>query len=229
MEEIDIKEIMYGLWKNKLIIIVILFLGIALGTLYQSFMVKPLYQSTTTLVLSKPTTAEGNQTGTSGTITSNDIALNQKLVSTYSEIMKSRTVAREVINKLGLKVSEESLMNNITVQSKKDTELLEISVSYSNATKAAEIANTLAEVFTNKVKEVYNIENVSIIDKAEVATAPYNISLMKTMILFSIGSFIIACLVVFIKMYFSNTIKSQEELEKLLGLPVLAVIPDLKD
>lgn len=229
MEELDIKEIIYEIWKNKIMILVIMLLGVALGLLYHSFLVKPLYQSTTTLVLSKPATAEGSQTGTSGTITSNDIALNQKLVSTYSEIMKSRTVAREVINKLGLKVSEESLMNDITVQSKKDTELLEIAVSYTNAAKAAEIANTLAEVFTNKVKEVYNIENVSIIDQAEVATAPYNISLTKTMLLFLIASFIIGCLVVFVKMYFSNTIKSQEELEKLLGLPVLAVIPDLKE
>ena len=121
------------------------------------------------------------------------------------------------------------LISNISVQSKKDTELLEIGVSYANAEIAANIANTLAEVFAEKVKDVYKIENVSVIDFAEISEKPYNITIVKTTILYGLVSLFMACLIVFVKMYFNNTIKTQEEIEKLLGLPVLAVIPELKD
>ena len=186
-----------------------------------------MYKSVTTLVLSK--VSDSNGESTNGTITQNDITLNQKLVSTYGEIMKSRTVAKQVIDRLGLKVSEEELIESISIQAKKDTELLEISVSFSNPETAANIANTLAEVFTDKVKEVYQIENVSIIDKAEVNNDPYNVNMTKTIILFAFGFFVISCLVIFIKVYFNNTIKGPEDIERILGLPVLAVIPKFKD
>lgn len=143
--------------------------------------------------------------------------------------MKSRTVAKQVIEKLGLKISEEDLINSISVQAKKDTELLEISVSNSDPKTAADIANTLAEVFTEKVKEVYQIENVTVIDKAEMDNNPYNVNMPKTAAIFAFGFLIISCLVIFAKVYFNNTIKTPEEIEKALGLPVLAVIPKFKD
>ncbi|MDD3304281.1 MAG: Wzz/FepE/Etk N-terminal domain-containing protein [Clostridia bacterium] len=226
MEELNIKELFYQLWKKKFFIIIIVVVGIAVGMLYSSFVVKPLYKSVTTLVLSKAT--QDNGSISSGSITQTDVTLNQKLVSTYSEIMKSRTVAKQVIEKLKLNLTEEELIGKINVQSKKDTELLEISISNEDPKIASDIANTLAEVFTDKVKEVYKIENVSIIDKAEISIKPYNINLTKTVAIFAIGALFVACFVVFVGVYFNNTIKSPEEVEKLLGLPVLAVIPKYK-
>lgn len=225
MEDLNLKELFYEFWKKKFFVLIMVIFGIAVGMLYSSFVVKPMYKSVTSLVLSKSTT-DGSTA--SGSITQNDITLNQKLVSTYGEIMKSRTVAKQVIDRLGLKIDEDELINSINVQAKKDTELLEISVSYTDAKTAADIANTLAEVFTDKVKEVYQIENVSIIDKAEKNEVPYNVNMLKTVIIFSFGFLIVACLVIFIKVYFNNTIKSPEDIEKTLGLPVLAVIPKFK-
>lgn len=227
MEELNIKELFYEFWQKKYFVLIMLVLGVALGMLYSSFLVTPMYKSVTTLVLSK--VSDSNGESTNGTITQNDITLNQKLVSTYGEIMKSRTVAKQVIDRLGLKVSEEELIDSISVQAKKDTELLEISVSFSNPETAANIANTLADVFTEKVKEVYQIENVSIIDKAEVNNEAYNVNMTKTVIIFAFGFFIISCLVIFIKVYFNNTIKGPEDIERILGLPVLAVIPKYKE
>lgn len=226
MGELNLKELFYEFWKKKIFVLIMIIFGVAIGMLYSSFLVKPMYKSVTSLVLSKPTTEGG---ATSGSITQNDITLNQKLVSTYGEIMKSRTVAKQVIDRLDLKISEDELIESISVQAKKDTELLEISVSFSNPEIAANIANTLAEVFTDKVKEVYQIENVSIIDKAEKDAIPYNVNMTKTVVLFAFGFFVISCLVIFVKVYFNNTIKGPEDVERVLGLPVLAVIPKFKE
>lgn len=226
MGELNLKELFYEFWKKKIFVLIMIIFGVAIGMLYSSFLVKPMYKSVTSLVLSKPTTEGG---ATSGSITQNDITLNQKLVSTYGEIMKSRTVAKQVIDRLDLKISEDELIESISVQAKKDTELLEISVSFSDSEIAANIANTLAEVFTDKVKEVYQIENVSIIDKAEKDDIPYNVNMTKTVVLFAFGFFVISCLVIFIKVYFNNTIKGPEDVERVLSLPVLAVIPKFKE
>ena len=221
MEEIDIKEILYEAWRNKSLIAIFLIIGIVVGVIYSSFFVTPMYKSSTTILLSKATT---NST-TNNTITSSDITMNQKLVSTYSEIIKSKSVINQVKENLNVDISG----SNISVQSKKDTELLEITVRYIEPVMAASIANNIVEVFTSKVKEVYNIENVSVIDVAEITNEPDNINMVKNVGMFAIGSLVIAALIIFVKMYFSNTIKSQEDAERLLGLPVLAVIPEIKE
>lgn len=221
MEELDIKEILYEIWRNKTLIAVFLIIGIVVGVIYSAFFVTPMYKSSTTILLSKATTS----TTTNSTITSNDITMNQKLVSTYSEIIKSKSVINQVKENLNVGISG----SNISVQSKKDTELLEITVRYIEPVMAASIANNIVEVFTSKVKEVYNIENVSVIDVAEITNEPDNINMVKNVGMFTIGSLVIAALIIFVKMYFSNTIKSQEDAERLLGLPVLAVIPEIKE
>lgn len=221
MEEIDIKEILYEVWRSKLLIILLLIIGIVVGVIYSAFFVSPIYKSSTTIVLSKATTSSS----ASNTITSTDITMNQKLVSTYSEIIRSRSVINQVKENLSINISE----SNISVKSKENTELLEITVKYEEPVMAAKIANNIAEVFASKVKEVYNIENVSVIDVAEIPQEPDNINTVKNVGMFAIGALVIAIFIIFIKMYFSNTIKSQEDAERLLGLPVLAVIPEIKE
>lgn len=226
MEELDIQELGYVLWKNKKFIILAAIIGVAMGFLYHNFFVTPLYKASTSLVLSKPADTASSS---SSSITQSDVLLNQKLISTYSEIIKSRTVSKEVIEELGLEISEEQFRTKVAVNSKKDTELLEISVLYGDPETAAKIANSLASVFTEKVKEVYNIENVSVIDIAEVNPQIFNIDKTKIILIFALGSVCFVCFILFIRLYFNNTVKTQEDLEKLLGLPVLAVIPKISN
>lgn len=225
MEELDIKEVGYAFWKNKAYIIIAAVLGVAIGLVYSNFLVEPLYKSSTTLVLSKPSSMTSSG---SSSITQTDVLLNQKLVATYSEIVKSRTIAKTVIENLKLEISEEDLMKKISVTSKEDTELLQITVSDPNGEVSAKVANELADVFISKIKEVYSIENVSVIDVAEAAHAPYNISRFKSAGMFGIGFMAIVCAIILLRVYLNNTVKTQEDLEKLLNLPVLAVIQKIE-
>lgn len=232
MEEIDLSEVMYEFLKNKWLIIAITILCVAIGILYIVFLQKPEYTSATTLVLSKSKQAtEETETGTNNSlaINQNDVTLNQKLVSTYGEILKSRSIAKSVINELNLNMNEEEFSEKVEVSSKEDTELLEIKVTNNSAEQAADIANCLAKTFTEKVKEVYNIENVSIIDEAQPMEETSNTSSSKIVVISGIAGFLLACFIVFLKMYFNDTIKTQEDVEKILGLNVLATVPKIKD
>lgn len=225
MEEIDFNEVLYSFWKKKWQIISITLIACVLGFIYGKFMIKPMYESTTSLVLSKSSVDSTGSNKQSSAITQNDVILNQKLVTTYSEIIKSRSLAKEVINQLNLNIDETEFINAVKVSSKEDTELLQITVTNASPEQAAQIANLLADVFTDKVKEVYNIDNVSIIDQAEVNPVPVNKSTVKTVAIFGIAGLLMICFYLFLRVFFNTTVKNQEEVEKITGLPVIAIIP----
>ena len=221
MEEIDLKEFAMLFWDRKVSIILITIIFMLIGIIYSVGFVTPKYTSSTTLLLATSESANSK----TNTITTSDITLNSKLVSTYSELVKSKNVTRQVISNLGIDETEDELRNSITVSSVKDTELIKISVTDKNATNAYNIANEIAKVFTQKVSEIYNINNVQILDQAEISTTPSNINHAKDVIMFTFVGLFVAIVFVLVANMLDTTIKSSEEVEKLCNVPVIASIP----
>jgi len=221
MEEIDLKEFVMLFWNRKVSIILITIIFMLIGIIYSVGFVTPKYTSSTTLLLATSESANSK----TNTITTSDITLNSKLVSTYSELVKSKNVTRQVISNLGIDETEDELRNSITVSSVKDTELIKISVTDKNATNAYNIANEIAKVFTQKVSEIYNINNVQILDQAEISTTPSNINHAKDVIMFTFVGLFVAIVFVLVANMLDTTIKSSEEVEKLCNVPVIASIP----
>ena len=221
LEEIDLKEFVMLFWDRKVSIILITIIFMLIGIIYSVGFVTPKYTSSTTLLLA---TSESSNSKTN-TITTSDITLNSKLVSTYSELVKSKNVTRQVISNLGIDETEDELRNSITVSSVKDTELIKISVTDKNATNAYNIANEIAKVFTQKVSEIYNINNVQVLDQAEISSVPSNINHTKDVIMFTFVGLFVAIVFVLVANMLDTTIKSSEEVEKLCNVPVIASIP----
>lgn len=223
MEELDLKELLTIFWNKKVQIILIVAIFIVIGVIYTIGFVTPMYTSSTTILLAA---AQGkDNTTTDSTITTTDVTLNSKLVSTYSEVVKSKNVLRQVISNLNKDVNEDELRKNITVTSVKDTELIEISVSSQNPAYASQIANEIANVFTDKVGEIYNINNVHILDKAETPTAPSNINHAKDVMIFAFIGVVLSVMYVLVANMLDTTVKTAEEIEKSFKIPVLASIP----
>ena len=221
MEEIDLREFIMLFWNRKVSIILITIIFMLIGIIYSVGFVTPKYTSSTTLLLATSESANSK----TNTITTSDITLNSKLVSTYSELVKSKNVTRQVISNLGINETEDELRNSITVSSVKDTELIKISVTDKNATNAYNIANEIAKVFTQKVSEIYNINNVQVLDQAEISTTPSNINHTKDIIMFTFVGLFVAIVFVLVANMLDTTIKSSEEVEKLCNVPVIASIP----
>lgn len=221
MEEIDLKELLSLFWSKKKQIILIVLIFMILGVIYTIGFVTPMYSSSTTLVLAS---SNSNQ-ATANTITATDITVNSKLVSTYSEIVKSKNIMRQVISNLGIKIDEEGLRKHVTVSSVKDTELIEITVTNENPSNASKIANEISKVFIDRIKDIYNIENIQIVDEAEVSTAPSNINHTKDVIIFTLVGIVVAIGYVLVANMLDTTIKSAEEVEKEFKIPVLVTIP----
>ncbi len=226
-EELDLLELFYVFWKKKIWLIIAMIWGAAMGVVYTRYMVEPKYSSSVTLILSKPTTevATDIYNTPEGGITQSDIILNQNLISTYREIMESRRVSKAVIEKLSLNMSYAEFKKCINVSSVKDTDVIKLSITTTEPELSAKIATEMINVFSEEVVKIYNIKNVSIIDEAEVNRNPVNVNYTKNAVIFAMVLFILTALVIFLIYYFDNTIKSKDEIEKLLEVPVLAVIP----
>lgn len=220
MEEIDLKELLDLFWNKKVQIILIVLIFTLMGIIYTIGFVTPKYSASTSLVL-----VSNNSQSTGNTITATDITVNSKLVSTYSEIVKSKNIMRQVISNLGIKIDEDDLRKNVTVSSVKDTELIEITVTNENPSYSAKLANEIAKVFTAKIKDLYNIENIQVVDEAEIQTTPSNINHPKDIMIFAFIGIVVAVGYVLVANMLDTTIKTAEEVEKQFKVPVLASIP----
>lgn len=225
MEELDLKELFNIFWQRKLEIITIILILMIIGAVYTYALLKPKYTSYTTLLLTQVNSSSEAENNTS--ITQTDLTLNSNLVSTYSEIIKRDAVLKEVIDDLNIKsLTEEGLRNNIKVSAISDTEIIKIEVTNENPNYAEMIANKIAEVFSEKITDIYKINNVYILDKAQVSETPSNINHAKDIIIFAFIGVVIACGYVLLANMLDNTVKTEADIEKLTGLTVLATIPD---
>ena len=218
MEEIDLIELLnYFKKKIGLIIIIMSAVGI-LGCIYTLFIQKPMYNSYTTVILSG---------SSSSSITQTDVTLNKNLISTYAEIVKSGRVLNQVIKELNLDISYELLSSEISVTSLNNTEIIKITVNNESADMAMKIANSTASVFTKEISSLYKMDNVSILDYATINESPYNINVLKQLIIYILAGLVISLGTVFMIFYFDRTIKSAEQIEQKIKLPVLGSVQDI--
>ena len=216
MDEINISELL-EYFKSKIGLGLVITTGICiLCVIYAIVVQKPMYSSSTTVILG----------GSSETITQNDITINKNLVNTYTEIVKSRRVLEQVINELSLDLDYSKLNSFITVKPVNNTEIIKIIVNSEDSLESMNIANSTATFFSKEVKELYNMDNVSILDSAIEATNPYNINIPKQLCIYLILGISIAFCIIFIMFYFDRTIKSVEQVEQKIKLPILGSVQE---
>ena len=218
MEEIDLAELFEYFLKRAFIIVITALVFLVGGLTYTVFLKEPLYKSDVNVIIV-------NKNSQSSSSLQSELAANQKLAATYRELVTSRSVLNEVIEDLDLTYTVSQLQKMISVENVNETEIIKIAVSSSEPKEAKEIANVVAVKFQDEVKNIYNLENVSIIDKAVLAKEPYNINVVKESIIYIALGVVLSCGVIFVIYYFDNTIKSIDQVEKRLGIPVIGTVP----
>lgn len=219
MEEIDIKDFL-GYLKKYLVPMIVVALIATGGSIFYNLAIKtPMYKTSTTVVLAQQTSDK-----TTSSVTLNDISINQKLVATYTEIVKSKLVLEQVIEDLKLDTTAEKLAKHVTVTAIEDTEILKITVEDGNRIAAAQIANKIADVFTKEIVNIYQLNNVSVIDVAQVNDKQGNNTTVRDAAIAMLLSVFGVSAIAFIIYYFDDSIKYSEDLEKKIGLPIAGKI-----
>lgn len=218
MEELDVKDFFKYILSKQIIVILCIFLVVIIGSIYTFKLKVPQYKASTTIVLT-------TENKSNSAITQNDLTLNKSLVLTYSEIVKSKKVLNQVIKNLDLNISYGELNSMLQVNSVSDTEIINITVISEDKNLTYTIANETAKIFSKEIVNLYNIENVNIIDKAEKTDLPYNMNYTKDIIIYIIIGIFLGNILIIFNFYFDTSIKSTDEIEMKLGLPLLGSIP----
>ena len=218
MEEINIKDYFVYLKRYIIAFIVLIIVAVGAVAIYDIKIKKPIYQAKTTIVIAN--SDEKNNT----TTTLNDVNMSQKLTTTYSEIAKSELVLSKVVENQNLDMNVKTLSNNVSVKPVDDTAILSITVKDPNAEQSAIIANEIANVFTDEITKIYKLDNVSQLSAASTPENPANNTLTRDLILaVAIAVFGVAGFA-FLRFYLDDTVKHNDDTEKLFGLPIAGTI-----
>jgi capsular polysaccharide biosynthesis protein len=216
-EEMSLQDILSLILSKWWIILITLCICVLSVSLYMIFYVEPVYRADTTIYV-------GTDTGDKE-IVYNDLMLADRLVSDYRQLIKSRKVTGLVIGELGLSTSPEVLARKITVNSVKDTRIIEIAVQDYNPAMAKNVANKIAEVFQEQVVEIMRVENVQIIDRAVLPATPVNANIRRNVLISAVAGLVLGVAIIFILESFDRTVKTPQDIRSLVDLPVLGMIP----
>ena len=215
--EIDIWELLQTLFLKAWILVAA---AIVLGGIifaYTKIFVTPIYTSTTQIyILNKQ-----NESG----LTSSDMQTSTLLTKDYAQMVKSRNVTEEVIDKLGLNMSHEQLLSKMTVSTLTDTRIIAISVSDPDPQRAHDIAKEIQIVASIHIQKVMDSRAVNVVEDANIPFAPVSPNAKRNAMMGSFAGFIIAAAVISVIHLVNDTIKTPEDVERYLGLSTLGSIP----
>ena len=223
-EKIELLQYWDVLRKRWKIVVVLPLIAALTSGIISFFVMKPVYQASTTLIVGKKA-AEAGKDPTQ--ILDNSVLIaNQQLAKTYATIAQSRTVEQNVIKDLNLPQTVEELDSLISINPVKTTEILEIQVSNTNSELAASIANNMAQEFSKAVIEIKKVDSVSIVDTAVIPNKPIKPKKTLNVLIAFVVGLMASVGLVFLLEYMDNTVKTLSDVEELLGIPVLGIIPD---
>lgn len=221
-ETIELRELLEILFKRKILILAVTLACTLLGGVYSIFMVTPLYKSETTLMVN----GAKSMSDIASSLDLGSLNLSQKLVVTYSEIVKSRIVLEQAIDQLGLDLTYDQLYSKTTAQQVGGTEILRISVTDQDPELAAKISNKVSSVFVKEVMRILKVNNVETIDAAIATEKPINVKTGLNIAISLVLGLMMGVFIAFVLEYMDNTIKTEADIERYLDLPVLGLIPD---
>ena len=220
--EIDVFAMLKTLWKRKfsIVLVALVFAIAAFG--YSAFLAKKEYQSTSRIYVVSRQNQDNNA------LTNSDLQAGSYLVKDYREIILSQNVLMQAIEELKLDMTPAELSKKISVSVPTDTRILSITAKDGDPKEAARIANGLRNVAAEKIISVTKVSDVTTLDEAEVPQSPSSPNIRRNVLLgFIAGAGLMVVLMVVVEVL-DDRVKRPEDVEELMGLTLLGVVPDIK-
>ena len=220
--EIDLVQMLKVLWKRKLIIALAAIISGAIAFGYSSFVIKPEFTSTTRIYVVNRN--QGDKPG----LTNQDLQAGSYLVKDYREIILSQDVLEKVVADQKLNIDAKTLAKKVQVTVPADTRIVSISVRDSLPEEASRIANALREVASQKIIAVTRVSDVTTLEEARPAQSPSSPNIRRNTILgFGAGAGLVIVVVLLIELL-DDRVKRPEDIEEVMHLSLLGVIPNLE-
>ena len=214
--EIDLLQLFYALKKKIWFILAAMIIGGGLAGAYSKFLITPQYSSTSMMyILSKETTLTSLA----------DLQIGSQLTEDYKVIVNSRPVLGEVIDSLALDMSYEQLLAKVSIGNPTDIRILTVTVTDPDPYRAKAIVDCVAETASDYIGEIMEMIPPKIIENGTVATRKTSPSNGKNAVLGALAGMVLVCGVIVIQVIMNDTVRTEEDVERYLGLSVLASVP----
>ena len=219
--EIDLVEIWQVIKKQFGLLVVIVILCAILAGVISKFFIAPKYTSSSTIFLT-PSISE------SGVVDFTSQNSNEKLVNNVMALLVQDNILSEVAKQTGMESIEE-LRDQIEVSNDTNTTLVKVEATTLDPKLSKNIVNSMVNVFIDTMQENLNLKNIEIVDKAKLSYEPSGPNIKKNILIGAAAGFVIDALIVVLKVLTNTKLKSKEEAEKYLKLPVFCELPVIKD
>ena len=220
--EIDVFQLVKVLWKRKFLIVLTAIIAGLVAFAYSSFVIKPQYTSTTRIYV-----VNRNQADKPG-LTNQDLQAGAYLVKDYREIILSQDVLEKVVADQKLTMDAKTLGKKVSVTVPADTRIVSISVRDGNPEEASRIANALREVAAQKIISVTRVSDVTTLEEARPATSPSSPNIRRNTMMATIAGVGIVIVIVLLVELLDDRVKRPEDIEEVMHLSLLGVIPNLE-
>ena len=218
--EIDLLDLGRFLTKKLWIIVAVAVLFAAIGTWYTACMMEDRYTADTQMYILKQSASSST-----GSLSYSDFQISDKVMQDYMVLITAKNVMVETIERLGLDMTWKELSNKISVSAIGTSRVLQIVVVDTDPQRAADIANCVREVAGRQIKNIMDVDAVNLVYEAEAPTSKSGPSVNRNATLAALVGLLI-CVTVFTVIYIlDDTIRTEEDVERHLGLGVLGVIP----
>ena len=223
-ETISLQELFSTLKKRLGLIIGITIAAAIIAAIISYFLLTPIYQASTQILVTQQKVEQQS-------FDSQDVQTNLQLINTYNVIIKSPAILSQVIEDLDLDTTPAALYSQITVNSEQNSQVVNVTVQDPESPKAVDIANTTAEVFQREIVELMNVDNVNILSPAIYSENPKPIKPNKELnvVIATVIGLMIGVGIAFLLEYLDTTVKTEQDLEDLLGLPTLGLVSPISN
>lgn len=220
--EIDLKELFGNLLDNWILIAVTTVAAAIVGILVTALFITPQYRATVNIIVN-------SRQESTGSLTNDNITSSKNLISTYAVILKSNIILDEVIEELQLTDTYSGLSQCITVEAIDSTQVMRVAVEYPDPSVAYQIVEKLVEIAPPVIVDAVEAGSCKVVSKVTVSENPVSPSMKKNVVLAALIGMVLSMGIVVLKVLFRNYILDDEDVAKYLGLPVLAVIPEIEE
>lgn len=216
---IDLLEVARAILKHiKLIILLCVIFGAA-GFFGTKFLIAPKYTASTSIYLTP-------QVSDSGSLDYNSQMANSKLVTNVVNLMTQNNVMSEVAKNVGME-NAASVKKCITVTNESNTEIITVTATTTDPKLSKNIANGTVSTFTKTMQKNLNVRNIEVVDKAKLSYVPSRPNIKKNTMLATLVGGVIGVGYAVLRYLLDNRLRTKEEAEKYLGIPVFCEIPEL--
>lgn len=221
-DDIYLADLMRQLKRYIPVFIIAIFLFGMIGFCVSKFLITPKYESAVMMIVN---TKQENTTA----VTNDNITSAQNLVNTYSVIVKSNTVLDQVIDKLKLNMDYRTLYDMVYVNAVDDTQIMRVAVRDTDPARGEKIVSELAKIAPDIIVDAAEAGSCKVISKVATGEKPvYPSTKRNTAVAMAIGLLLAIVFAVLREMTKETHIVDDLDVQKYLGLPIIAVIPEVE-